>query len=363
MELKSIPYSPEWKVDWDRFCETSEDAWFFHTTSWIEFWRAYQREEASPECSFLLVDTDGIQAICPLVIEHHPMYDEREFGGFNAGRLRGPAPAVNTRLTPQRRQEVLAAAYAQIDILAQEQGVARLSVEHSPLAPGSVVGEGSNEILRYGFLDVSFTTQVLSLNQGVDALWRDIRRGHRSDIKRGLLAIETEVFHGPGVSVEEFDAYREMHHRDAGRITRPMRTFSIQHEWILNGRAVLIGSKYQGEWVGFNYLMLHGTGAYYLSACEEPDVHVPVPVGHALQWTAIQWLKDQGYERYEIGRQYFGAQLHDAPSAKEISISNFKRRFGGKAITAHAGERYYSRTFFETVAAQRIATYAEGLTN
>ena len=49
---------------------------------------------------------------------------------------------------------------------------------------------------------------------------------------------------------------------------------------------------------------------------------------HILEWQAILMLKKFGVKFYEIGERFYKTQSYN-PSEKEISISDFKEKFGG----------------------------------
>ena len=43
-------------------------------------------------------------------------------------------------------------------------------------------------------------------------------------------------------------------------------------------------------------------------------------------------LQNKGYSCYEIGDVYMSSQKYKTPSVKELSISTFKQRFGGRLL-------------------------------
>jgi hypothetical protein len=66
------------------------------------------------------------------------------------------------------------------------------------------------------------------------------------------------------------------------------------------------------------------------------------------------WLKARGVQRYDLGFQYFGAQFHHVPGPKELSISLFKRGFGGQTRRVPMSEYFYSDAVLEQVTAERL---------
>ncbi|MGH9831225.1 MAG: GNAT family N-acetyltransferase, partial [Blastocatellia bacterium] len=149
-----------------------------------------------------------------------------------------------------------------------------------------------------------------------------------------------------------------MHHKAAGRVTRSLATFEMMYDWILRDNAVLAIGKYEGNLAGAAYAMMYKGSAYYASAANDPDLPSSVPIGHGLQWKLMEWLRENGCRRYELGSQQYGDLPHDFPSEKEIHISSFKRGFGGATLPQLTGEKYYSREYFIKVCTERMNRFA-----
>jgi len=77
-----------------------------------------------------------------------------------------------------------------------------------------------------------------------------------------------------------------------------------------------------------------------------------------MQWTGIEYYKSRGVRYLELDNQYFGAQLFECPSQKEISISFFKRGFGGTLTPLYRGVKYYDKSLMSL----ELETYMNNLT-
>lgn len=139
-----------------------------------------------------------------------------------------------------------------------------------------------------------------------------------------------------------FSAYREMHRRAAGRSTRPPRTWELMENWLADGTGLLFGARLASQWVGFSYVLVSGRSAYYASAANHPDVEGQ-PIGHVLQWAAVEELARRGVVSYELGQQQFAPTSARAPSPKELAIARFKRGFGGQTVPVVEHERFWGR--------------------
>jgi lipid II:glycine glycyltransferase (peptidoglycan interpeptide bridge formation enzyme) len=169
------------------------------------------------------------------------------------------------------------------------------------------------------------------------------------------------VYDHTNITEERFEAYRLLHRKAAGRVTRPLSTFRMMHDWIQRGLAILSCALLDDKPVGFALINHYKDGAYYSSGCEDPEFN-DLPIGHLLQWRAIQWLKLHRVRHYEVGVQFFGSQPHAPVSEKESKISFFKRGFGGQTVTSWRGEKFYDATYARRVLDERARQFAEGLT-
>ena len=93
-----IPLTLDRYEDWDAFSLSCDDAWFWHTTAWLDYTLAYRPDLTPTSKSFMVIDGGRVQAICPLIVEERLAGEAgktvREFsfgGGF------GPPPVFSTQ--------------------------------------------------------------------------------------------------------------------------------------------------------------------------------------------------------------------------------------------------------------------------
>lgn len=360
-ELQFAPLTRQGCGDWDAFCAASDDAWFFHTSAWLEYTLAYRPEWRPESHCFFVMQGDRVLAICPLMAER------RTFGGrqvieFGYGGEPCPMPALAPGLSDSVRKSILNAVFARVDAIAAEAGAERVSFRSWPLAPGrwkAAPGQ-VNPLLYFGFSDISLPSQVIEVQQSDADLLRQMRHGHRSDIKRAATMLQAQVYDAGNITDEVFTAYRLLHHKAAGRVTRPPETFALMLQWIREGSAALACARHDGIAVGFSLALCYKDGAYYGSSCNDPECD-QLPIGHLLQWQTMRWLRDRGSRHYETGQQVYAPLPYAPASAKEINISLFKRGFGGRPVAAWTGEKFYSRAYYDEVMEQRSRAYRESI--
>lgn len=359
------PFDETLPPAWDRFCDQSDDACFWHLPTFLDYSLQYRPDLNPVSQSFAVVQDGKIVAICPLILESYPGTDglppRKE---FSCSGSYGIAPAFSTTLSVNARRDVADAVFGEIDRLAASMSVQRASFRTTPLAPSFMMAPTPpwNFLTRYGYADASLATQLIDLRMDEDAILHGMTKGHKYDVRRGERLMTVTVFDGASMTRDVFDCYQRLHHLAAGRVTRPQSTFDKMFNWTQTGLSLLVSAEENGEYVGFSFLCTHGTGAYYASACNLPGRR-DLPIAHALQWGAMRWLKANGYKHYELGWQQFGPLPYDFPSEKEIAIALFKRGFGGLTVPFFRGEKYYSADFYKAVTAERTERYASALAN
>lgn len=340
-----------WKK-WDTFCLDSDDAWFWHTSKWLDYTVHLRQEMKTEQKSFYILKESKIVAICPLLINIVKDGDY-EVKFFSFDRYNGEGPALRNNLPINERERLLKIIFSNINLLASENEIDLCLMSFSPLAKTT---KKSNYILKkFGFLNTSQDSTIIDLSH--DNLLLRMRKGHRQNIKKGNDAYIVEIFDKYNIYREIFNQYQYLHYKSAGKMTRPQITFDRMYSWIQSGDAFLAGLKYNSEYIAFTFVITYKSRAHYASACDDPEIDAHIPVHPLLQWKIIEYLKKEGYCFYEIGLQQFGNQLYDLPSEKNITISFFKRGFGGDIVPVFSGEKWYSESYFRRKMESRIEEY------
>lgn len=361
MEIILLDNDNNSEVKWNEACEKSNDAWFWHTTYWMNYVIHYKPEYNPIQKSFFVKENNGIIAVCPLILENDEGQKKFSFSSFAV-----PSPALSDQIGGKKQKKIRDFIFEYIDDQAKMLEVKKASFRFSPLADVSIQSRGypSNYLLKYGYLDATLNTQILDVSPDPEHLRSDVRKGHKYDINRASKMLEVHIFDAKSIDRATFDLYCDLHHKDAGIITRPQITFDIMFDWITKGYAILVGARLKGkdQFVGFSYHIIYKSGAYYASACNDPDSG-EMPIAHFILWESIRWLHNNGMRFFEIGWQFYGPELHYHTTNKEYQISKFKRGFGGEQMSQIVGEKYYDPDFFEKEYMKRMANYKEYITS
>ena len=366
MTFKTLPLTKSNSKEWDDFCEKSPSAWFWHTSNFIDYILHYQPQRNTRDLSFFVRSGDGlIKAIVPLTIEDCE-FDGKKASEFLFGGQPLPLPVFSedlyTEVNREKREKLLMFILSEIDNLAKIHKVARITLRNCVLA--SAAAENSkqfNSLFNFGFINISLKTQVIDLKKSEDELSVDLRRNHTRNIKKGNEHdFKLVVYTSENINHEVFLAYKTTHKKAAGRQTRPDYTFDLMYEWITKDRAFLAVVLMKEKQIGFEYYSVYKNRAVGFSAANDP-AYEHLPIRHFLEWNAMIWMKKQGIEIYEIGLQQYGPLLYDIPDEKLLTISHFKKGFGGFATELLIGEKFYDREYFLHIYNERIKKYAKAI--
>jgi hypothetical protein len=360
MKVTIAPLEPKHYDAWNAVCRESKEAWFWHTTKWLEYTLAYNPSLESKSCCFLLYENSVPVAIVPLLVErcHHRDVITREFS-FGGGWL--PSPVCIDRLSPKENKHVYRAVFDEIFALARAEGVSRISFRSNPF---SHLGSGPEGLISptvcCGFTAYILPTQIMDVQKPPSDLLTEMRKGHRSNIRRAEKVLEGVVISQENASPELFASYQELHLKAAGRQTRPAETFEMMYDWIQNGYAILVGALLDGIPVSFAYVNIFKNCAYYGSACNDPEIK-NLPLAHFVQWQILNWLHEHAFRHYEVGWQFYSDTEFLPASEKEIAISHFKRGFGGVTVPIIVSETFLSRQDYIAVSEERTSRFAQTL--
>lgn len=156
------------------------------------------------------------------------------------------------------------------------------------------------------------------------------RRSFRSLINSGQRHWQVHILRAPG-NASEWEEFRRLHLEVSGRVTRSPESWQIQHAMLAADEGFLVVLRdSSGRMVGAGYFMcsadegVYAVGAYDRSLFDKP-------LGHVVQYRAIEELQRRGCRWYRIGARCFPGD-DVKPSAKEISISNFKEGFASHVL-------------------------------
>lgn len=182
--------------------------------------------------------------------------------------------------------------------------------------------EWHHQLMQSGAIPILHHELFVDLSLDLSEIKSKIRKSYKSLVSSGQKLWKVEVLTGEGVDV--WNEFRELHLAVSGRVTRSPRTWEIHYQNILQKRAFLISLRNSlGIMVGAGYFdFVKDEGSYSVGVYDRKLFDKPL--GHVIQYRAIEEMKKLGIRWYKIGcRPYH----FDGASQKELSIADFKQGF------------------------------------
>ena len=164
----------------------------------------------------------------------------------------------------------------------------------------------------------------VDLRLGMEKIKSGFRKSYKSLVTSGMRHWTVGVLDDADETV--WDRFRDLHISVAGRKTRSEESWAIHHNDIAEKRAFLaylLNSDGEMEGGGF-FNFTHDEGLYAVAAYRRELFDKPL--GHIVQYRAIEELKRRGVRWYKLGVRPYSSEI-PVPSAKEVSIGEFKQGF------------------------------------
>ena len=178
---------------------------------------------------------------------------------------------------------------------------------------------GASPHLRY---DLSVNLDMTS-----QEIWGSIRKSYKPLINRAKRLWTQEIIDNPDTRV--WEEFSDLHQSVSGRLTRSLKTWEIQRQWVLSGVAFAVYLRDEEKKLIGAALFAHNqdvanyfTGVYDRRLFDQP-------VGHLVQWEAILEMQRRRIRLYRIGERFYSGQM-PVPSDKDLTISLFKEGFATK---------------------------------
>ena len=164
----------------------------------------------------------------------------------------------------------------------------------------------------------------LDLSPEMKTIKGGIRDSFRSLITAGARHWEIGLLTSESPSI--WHEFKQLHFDVAGRATRSAESWDMQLQRVKIGSSFLVYLRnHFGQMVGAGFFSLsRDEGQYDVGAYDR--ALFDKPLGHVVQYRAIQELKARGIRWYKIGARPFACDS-PVPTEKEMSISDFKQGF------------------------------------
>jgi FemAB family protein len=199
----------------------------------------------------------------------------------------------------------------------------------------SGISEWHEQSMRRGAGVVLQHELYVNLSLGLEQIRAHFRKSYKPLISAGMKIWQVDVL--TGGDSELWTEFRELHLKVAGRVTRCAESWRLQQQAIVDGDAFLIYllDEHQRMVGGGLFDITRDEGAYSVAAYDRSLFDKPL--GHVVQYRAIEEMQKRGLRWYKIGRRPYESDT-PGPTEKELSIGEFKDGFA-----THIFPRYVLR--------------------
>jgi hypothetical protein len=334
-DLRIVPRRELGRERWDALAEASDDAWLWHVDALAD---ALATWEGATDHSFALVSPGGDPlAIVPLT----SFAQARARGAVRFAQLLSlGGPAVDPSVDDRERRRVHGEAVDRALDVGRRLGAVRLDVSLAPLAP-ALRGDHSprvNPLAELGLENTLTQTWIVDLRPGRDAVWRGLRSRARGEVRK---AERSGVVVREAVREGDLDRYYALHvetYRRTGATPHPHAYFDrIWTDLVPAGRATVFFAELDGEVVAArSFATFKQAGLYWTGAASGRGLDVGA--GALLQWHAMEWMLERGFEWSETGEAFPGTV---DPKLRGLSLH--KASFGGELYPLYRGRRTLRR--------------------
>jgi len=321
---------------WEEFCTGNKMPVYF-SLPWLDFCKNISRENFLKDLSFLIIRDDLPVAIVPLIMERG-MYGN-QFSVRNKYMLR--APAVSFNLSDKLRKKIQKQAFCYIEEIAHTENA---SLHMVLIDPMFIIEQkfAHNYLLEFNYLDCSILTNIIDLEAPRSFLWSNLRKSFKSLIRKEAKVCNTLIVDCKNISRELFSEFSNLYFLASGKRIYDDLEWNILCEMIKQDQGMLILAELNHEIIG-GYYFNHSHGkVYYSLSANHPQYEKTYFIGHLLIWRSIEYYLSRDFKWLELGWQFYGKQLLENPTDKEINISYFKRGFGGFNFPLYRGVRFFN---------------------
>jgi len=253
-----------------------------------------------------------------------PLSIWRSFTGWNIGSFGGPIqqPILCKKIGAAENKRILSICLSSLLLICKKLQIQ--TFQSGEIIRNQGMGLWQKRIKNYGSSsNISFESFV-DMNLDLAVIRGNIRKSYRPLITKAERTWDSEIIDTPNPDI--WEEFRELHARVAGRVTRSGKTWYWQEMAVEYKEAFLVVLRNASkEMVGCGLFYISRDEGLYAVAAYDRTLF-DMPLGHLVQWKAIEYMKQKKLRWYRIGARPYPGDIPE-PGEKEISIGHFKEGF------------------------------------
>ena len=170
-------------------------------------------------------------------------------------------------------------------------------------------------------------TVIIDLKKTTDELLAGMRRQTRYEVRR---AMKQGIVVEKGNSEELFREFHRVQSDTAKRqgfVPPSLKVLLAEREAFGSQAEIYVAKTKAGEKIAYGLIIKDGREGDYYEAASTP-LNRKLPGAYALLWQAMQDLKEEGYERFNL----WGIAPAGQPNHRYAGVTTFKTGFGGEVV-------------------------------
>lgn len=324
---------------WDRFVDLSDEAWLWHR---YDFQDTLCRWPNRQDMSFAVVNPHQGNKLVAIVPVHIISYGIFRWMGLNYFDSFG-GPACASGLDPRYKRKLLSFIVGKMVEWANANHAYEITVELPPMAP-AFCGDRCpvvNPLLKLGFENTLSQTWVVDLQQEKEKIWENMEARTRGAIRK---AINQKILVRQAIATD-VDDYYTLHcetYRRTGATPHPKEYFeAIWSNFHAKGFSRIFIAEKEGKIIAADNFGVYKTSSIYWTGASN-RVGLSTQANSLLQWTAMQWMKENNIKFYETGEAF-----PHVTDGKLKGLNDFKKSFGGDLYPFYRGRMVINKKMFE----------------
>lgn len=166
----------------------------------------------------------------------------------------------------------------------------------------------------------------IDLKNNIEMIKQDFRKSYKSILNKSSNQLNIKIIDSKNININKsyIDQCREVHYRAAKKRTRSKTSWDLMNKMVLNNYSnYFLAFDKKDKFYGYIYITKQNNYSYYGSAAFLKN---NLNCNHYLLWVAIDYLKNENIDKFEIGICY-----DEKVKKKKINdIMKFKRGFTKK---------------------------------
>ena len=339
MTVEILLLNQDTSHDWDYVGNNADNAWYWHSQTWLDFIIEHEDFEALNLSAVLYYNSVAV-AIIPLLV---CIIEGKKV--FTLGGWALPVPAILFQKIPKKKiTSVITSIFSYIDNMAFEHDVSvgRFSINTALYeSPWDMIS-----MLPRGYLVNYDSTTVVPINgKSFDEIFMLSRSKYRQIFRKSKENIEYQVYDYRNIDKKIVDYWKSIASIDPNQEEESLADFFYSVALERKGFFVLARDVDKKKEISLLFVIIDKEFAFDHEVTVHPD-YKGSNLSLFMKFKAIEYLCNNQYKTYDLGIYSKAAMLHRIPGQKKIGITRFKEGFFNTVMPMLFIEKFYSKKYF-----------------